>query len=87
MGCTPLFLNAEPHRPGDLEAMVSLRMPALSSSIVSSSPSRYFSISSSSDSATVSTSFVAVLLGLVLQVGRDLLDRVVLARSGSRRAT
>jgi hypothetical protein len=37
--------------------MVSLRMPALSSSRVSSSPPRYFSMSSSSASATDSTSW------------------------------
>lgn len=57
MGCTPLFLNAEPVSTGfALPAIVARRMPALISSIESSSPSRYFSMISSSFSASVSRS-------------------------------
>ena len=45
MGCTPLFLNAEPHSTGlTLLAIVARRMAALISSTESSSPSRYFSM-------------------------------------------
>jgi hypothetical protein len=63
MGCTPLFLNAEPHSTAVtvasvVEAMIARRMPALISSLVASSPSRYFSITASSTSASVSTSLV-----------------------------
>ena len=55
MGWTPLFLNAVPHSTGlILLAIVARRMPAMSSSVVGSSPSRYFSMSSSSFSAAVS---------------------------------
>ena len=54
-----LVLEALPARTGKASpAMVSLRIPALISSMVSSSPSRYFSISSSLVSATASTSSV-----------------------------
>ncbi|MNW54255.1 hypothetical protein D3C74_318490 [compost metagenome] len=57
MGWTPLFLNAEPHRTGKASPeTVSLRIADLISAIVSSSPLRYFSRSSSSASATFSTS-------------------------------
>ena len=57
MGCTPLFLNAEPHITGyRVLETVRARIPALISSGVSSSPPRYFSSSASSDSATVSIS-------------------------------
>ena len=46
MGWTPLFLNAVPHMTGLISpARVSLRMAPLISATVSSSPSRYFSIS------------------------------------------
>ena len=57
MGCTPLFLNAEPHSTGtNSNARVPVRMAALISSAVSSSPSRYFSIRWSSTCAIVSSS-------------------------------
>ena len=57
IGWTPLFLNAEPHRIGTKSnARVPLRMARLTSSSVTSSPARYFSISSSSLVAMVSSS-------------------------------
>ncbi len=53
---TPLFLYAEPHITGNrLHAIVSRLIVRLISSSVSSPPSRNFSMSSSSHSATVSS--------------------------------
>ena len=53
-----LFLKAEPQKVGKkARLMVPLRMQRLISSTLMSSPSRYFSITSSSWSATVSISF------------------------------
>jgi hypothetical protein len=54
MGCTPLFLNAEPQNTGyasDRDGELADSALRISSS-VSSSPPRYFSSSASSDSAT-----------------------------------
>ena len=58
IGCTPLYLNADPHTTGKNSTdNVALRIAALSSSIVISSPPKYFSMKSSSNSATASISF------------------------------
>ncbi len=57
IGCTPLFLNAEPHSTGLIALdSVARRIAATSCSSVGSSPSRYSAIISSSFSATVSSS-------------------------------
>ena len=64
IGCTPLFLNAEPQMTGTngapslrTDSMARLRSAALISSTVSASPPRYFSSSLSSASLTFSISF------------------------------
>ena len=57
MGCTPLFLNAEPHSTGTkLKVRAPARMARWMSATESSSSARYFSISSSSSVATTSSS-------------------------------
>ncbi len=56
IGWTPLFFSAEPQSTGTCRvATVPARRPRTISSWVSSSPSRYFTISSSSLSATASS--------------------------------
>src|SRR5690606_38373266 len=55
MACTPLFLNAEPQNIGTISvARVRTRSASMISASASSSPPRYFSISSSLASAAVS---------------------------------
>ena len=56
---------------------MSWRMPALISATVSSSPLRYFSMRSSSDSATRSMSMWRYSSALACEVGGDLLDLVL----------
>ena len=56
---------------------MSLRIAALISATVSSSPPKYFSSSASSVSATVSSSAARYSLGLLLEVGGDLLHLVL----------
>ena len=80
MGWTPLFLKADPQMTGkSFMAMVALRMPALSSATVGASPATYFSMrwsspASEAASATLCDHLVAVELGLVQELGRDLDD-------------
>ncbi len=58
MGCTPLFLNAEPQVMGvKVSETQPLRRPSRISASDSSSPPRYFSMSASSVSATISIIF------------------------------
>ena len=58
IGWTPLFLNAEPQSTGTkLNASVPVRIARLISSSESSSSERYFSISTSSSVAMMSSSF------------------------------
>ena len=62
-GCTPLFLKAEPQKTGKMTPLiVAARIAWRNSSFVSSSPARYFSMSSSSCSTAASISVVAQLL-------------------------
>ena len=77
--------GAAQHRV-DLAGDGELRMPALISATVSSSPSRYFSMSVVVALGDALDELVAVLLGLRLQVGRDVLDRRSPHRAWSRRA-
>ena len=84
IGCTPLFLNAEPQMTGTngasslrTDSMTRLRSAALISSSVIASPPRYFSSSLSSASLTFSMSFSRYGLRLGHHVGRDLADDVV----------
>ncbi len=62
--------------------MVSLRSAPLISSTESASPPKYFSSSASSVSATASQQLGAVLVGLLLKLGRDLDGLVGLAQLG-----
>ena len=74
IGWTPLFLNAEPHSTGTNEpASVPLRMARLISASESSSSPRYFSITSSSSVAMVSSSLSRHSSAVGLVIGGDLL--------------
>ena len=74
IGCTPLSLNAEPHRTGyALRSMVSLRIPARISSSVSSPDSKVLLGQLVAGLGDVVQQLSAVFLGLVLQVGGTLM--------------
>ena len=84
-GWTPLFLNAVPHRTGlSLSASVARRIAASSSSTVkfSSPSSRYFSMIVVVGLGERLDELLAVLRGLLGELGRDLLDLVVLTHRG-----
>ena len=63
MGCTPLFLKADPQMTGkSFIAIVALRMAALISATVGTSPATYFSIrwsSPASEAASATRSIIS----------------------------
>ena len=62
MGCTPLFLKAEPQMTGNrVMAIVALRMAVLISAGVGTSPATYFSIRWSSPAAWAASATFSIM--------------------------
>ena len=79
--CTPLFLKADPQSTGVIFiAIVPARIARLISSSDSEWPFKYFSMTCSSNSATAFEHFLAILFGLVEQIGGNFFDLIFRAQ-------